>query len=104
MIELVAAGTGGGMPAWFLAIFIPLFLAGAVLAVLMFRREGWRGATRSVTGRGSYRPKQSVWLGMVGIVLGAVLHQFWVAFVVVVPVILYSWWRFWQASDSGRRT
>jgi Sec-independent protein secretion pathway component TatC len=54
-----------------------------------------------MTGRSRYAPRAPIYIGMAGIVLSAVLHTFCVAVVVVVPVILYGWWRAWGASGMS---
>jgi UPF0716 family protein affecting phage T7 exclusion len=99
---MVAAATGGAIPGWFWALFVPLLVLGVVFGVAMLRREGWEGAARIMSGRGSYRPRASIAVGMTGIVLAAILGRFWIAAIVVVVVILYTWWRYWRAAPTRR--
>jgi Sec-independent protein secretion pathway component TatC len=99
-----AAAGGAGIPTWFLIVFIPLFIAGAIFSVLLFRRTGPRGAWNMMAGQSRYAPRAAIYIGVAGIVLSALLHTFWVAVVIVVPVILYGWWRAWGASGARSRT
>lgn len=89
-----------GVPGWFLAVFIPMFILGLVFAVAMFKRDGLAGVARTMTGRGPYKPRESVFIGMAGIAAAAIFGRFWIAAAVVFPVIAYTWWRYWQASGK----
>jgi Sec-independent protein secretion pathway component TatC len=100
---MIAADRATGLPTWLLVVSIALFAAGAVFAGLIFRRTGAGGAWSMITGRSGYRPHAAIYVGMAGIVLAAILHAFWIAIVVVVPVILFGWWRFWGASSRHHR-
>jgi Sec-independent protein secretion pathway component TatC len=63
--------------------------------------QGWaRDSWKRMTGRSTYKPSAVIYVGAVGILLAALLGRFWVGLAVLIPVILYGWWRFWAASRS----
>ena len=83
-----------GLSWLFVAPFLALVPLALGLAVYGLRREGWRGMVASMTGRGSYRPRVPVLIGM-GIIVLSWSTVSWIAYGVI-GVILFMWWQQWR--------
>jgi len=51
--------------------------------------------------RGSYWPLNVMCIFLAGVLLAAVLNNFWLVPTAVIPVTLFAWWRYWAADRSS---
>jgi hypothetical protein len=80
---------------------LPLFaiVCGLVLVGVLLGK--WRRRLRESTVRESYWPLTVFLLFVWGVVLAALLNNLLLVPIVVIPVTLFVWWRYWAADRSS---
>jgi len=77
------------------AIVCVLLPAGALL-------DKWYRRVWGSTIRESYWPLNVVCFFVAGCLLAALLNDLWLVPIVVIPVTLFAWWRYWARDRSSQ--
>ncbi len=79
-----------------------LFAIGCALVVAGFLLDKWYGLFWRSRVRESYWPLNVFLLFLAGVFVAAVLNDFLLVPIVVIPVTLFAWWRYWAADRSSQ--